>query len=82
MMKSRKLLTMLPFILLFVFLFIFWGYSEIDIRSCQSINLNNAFFKFIDDLSEERIRKINEEKGLFAPVTWNDPTRDISVYTL
>ena len=34
------------------------------------------------DLSEERVRKINKEKGLFAPVTWNDPTRDISVYTL
>jgi hypothetical protein len=79
MMKlTRKLLTTTPFILLFVF----WGYSEIDTRSCQYINLNNDFFQFIDDLSEERVRKINKEKGLFAPVTWNDPTRDISVYTL
>ena len=79
MMKlTRKLLTITPFILLFVF----WGYSEIDTRSCQYINLNNDFFQFIDDQSEERVRKMNKEKGLFAPVTWNDPTRDISVYTL
>lgn len=79
MMKlTRKLLTTTPFILLFVF----WGYSEIDTRSCQYINLNNDFFQFIDDLSEERVRKINKEKELFAPVAWNDPTRDISVYTL
>ena len=79
MMKlTRKLLTITPFILLFVF----WSYSEIDTRSCQYINLNNDFFQFIDDLSEERVRKMNKEKGLFAPVTWNDPTRDISVYTL
>ena len=78
MKLTRKLLTITPFILLFVF----WSYSEIDTRSCQYINLNNDFFQFIDDLSEERVRKMNKEKGLFAPVTWNDPTRDISVYTL
>ena len=78
MKLTRKLLTITPFILLFVF----WSYSEIDTRSCQYINLNNDFFQFLDDLSEERVRKMNKEKGLFAPVTWNDPTRDISVYTL